>query len=107
MDAKAAQQEWTQELLRELEESDFPSAGLMDRIERMISNRKELERYTELLTEKVRGEEFPAGHIQDRAERLLKLLQNQDELQEVRKKIQEEAERDPLSDRVDWIPTRF
>lgn len=107
MDAKAAQQEWTEDLLRELEGSDFPSPALLDRIERMISNREELERYTAILTRKVRGQEFPSGHMQDRVERLLKLLQHQDQLQDTQKKIQEEAERDPLSNRIDWIPTRL
>jgi predicted nucleic acid-binding Zn-ribbon protein len=107
MDAEAERQQWTQELLHELEESSSPSAALMDRIERLISSREELEQYTAILTKKVRGQRSPTAHIQDRLERLLKLLEQFDDLQETRKKIQEEAEHDPLSNRIDWIPTRL
>jgi hypothetical protein len=48
------------DLLRELEGSDFQSAAAMDRIESMISTRPELERYTAILTAKVQGDDFPS-----------------------------------------------
>jgi hypothetical protein len=48
------------DLLRELEGSDFQSAAAMDRIESMISTRPELERYTAILTAKVQGDDFQA-----------------------------------------------
>lgn len=85
MDATAERQKWTEDLLREFEESQFPTVGLMDRIEGNISTRDELEQYTTILIEKVRGEEFPSDHMQDRAERLLKLLQQLDQKQKTRK----------------------
>jgi uncharacterized protein YutE (UPF0331/DUF86 family) len=61
MDAVALQQELTDDFSRQLEKSEFPNGELMDRIERMVSMREELERYTEILTEKVRRTTFPAA----------------------------------------------
>jgi len=81
MDATAERQKWTEGLLREFEESDFPTVALMDRIEGNISTRDELEQYTTILIAKVRREEFPSGHMQDRVERLLELIQRLDQKQ--------------------------
>jgi hypothetical protein len=78
MEATAARQHWTEDLLREVEQSDFPSAAQLDRIERMISTRRELEHYILMLTEKVQGKRFPADHLLDRVERLLGVLQRVD-----------------------------
>lgn len=84
MDATAKRQEWTEDLLHGIEKSEFPSAAQLDRIERLISTRDELEHYITLLTEKVQGKKFPADHMLDRLERLLRVLQHSDELQETR-----------------------
>jgi hypothetical protein len=82
MDATAEREQWTEDLLCELEESNFPTVALLDRIERMISTRDELDRYTAILNEKVRGEKFPTAHMQDRLLRLLELLQRLEQAQE-------------------------
>ena len=79
MDATAEQQQWTQELIDQLEEAHFASEALMDRIEQMISSRDLLEQYTTVLSKKVRGSKFPSATMQDRLLRLLELLQQLDE----------------------------
>ena len=47
----------------------------LDRIERLISTRDELEDYVAILTQKVKRERFPDAHLLDRLERLLRVLQ--------------------------------
>jgi hypothetical protein len=78
--ATAERQQLTSVLLEEIEATDFPSAAQLDRIERLISTREELEDYIAILTRKVQGKMFPDRHLLDRIERLLIVLQraNQD-----------------------------
>jgi hypothetical protein len=77
--ATAEQQQLTEVLLDELDGTAFPSARQLDRIERLISTRDELEEYVAVLTQKVEGKMFPDGHSLDRLERLLRVLQRVDE----------------------------
>lgn len=60
------------DLLRELEQSDFQSAPAMDRIESMISTRPELERYTAILAAKMQGDDARSREALNRLERLSK-----------------------------------
>ena len=83
MTATAEQQQLTEVLLDAVEGTDFPSAAQLDRIERVISSREELEVYIAILTQKVEGKIAPDGQLLDRLERLLGLLQRLD--QETRK----------------------
>ena len=83
MTATAEQQQLTQVLLDAVEQTDFPSAAQLDRIERVISSRKELEDYIAILMQKVEGKISPDRQLLDRIERLLALLQRVD--QETRK----------------------
>jgi hypothetical protein len=77
--ATAEQQRLTGLLLDELEETAFPSAGQLDRIERLISTRDEMEDYIAIFTEKVEGKMFPDRQLLDRLERLLSLLKRLDQ----------------------------
>jgi hypothetical protein len=79
MAATAERQEVTEVLLQQVQETAFPSAPQLDRIERLISTPDELELYVAVLTEKVAGTRFPAGQMLDRLERLLRVLQRYDE----------------------------
>ena len=83
MTATAEQQRLAEVLLDAVEKTDFPSAAQLDRIERVISSRKELEDYIAILTQKVEGKISPDRQLLDRIERLLALLQRVD--QETRK----------------------
>ena len=79
MAATAERQEVTEALLQQVQETAFPSAPQLDRIERLISTPDELELYVAVLTEKVAGTRFPAGQMLDRLERLLRVLQRYDD----------------------------
>jgi hypothetical protein len=78
MAATAERQQLTEILLDEIQGTDFPSAAGLDRIERLISTREELENYIAILIQKVRGKTFPDGGMLDRLERLLGVLQRVD-----------------------------
>jgi hypothetical protein len=77
--ATAEQQQLTEVLLDELEGTAFPSTAQLDRIERLISTRDELEDYLAILMQKVQGKMFPDRHMLDRLERLLRVLQRFDQ----------------------------
>ena len=63
----------TDDLLRELEESNLQNAAVMDRIESLISTRPELERYTGILVAKMQGNDYvQSRHALNRLERLTK-----------------------------------
>jgi hypothetical protein len=79
MAATAERQQLTEDLLRQVQGTRFPSAAQLDRIERLISTREQLENYIAILTEMVEGTRFPAGHMLDRIERLLRVLQRVDQ----------------------------
>jgi hypothetical protein len=79
MAATAERQQLTDDLLHAIQKTAFPSAAQLDRIERLISTREELEDYIAILTQRVEGTKFPAGHLLDRLERLLRVLQRVDQ----------------------------
>ena len=79
MAATAERQQMTDDLLHQVEGTAFPSAVQLDRIERMISTREELEQYIAVLAQKVQGTRFPPGQLLDRLERLLRVLQRVDQ----------------------------
>ena len=69
----------TEILLDEVCETDFPSATQLDRIERLLSSREELETYIAVLISKVEGKISPDPGLLDRVERLAGLLRQVDE----------------------------
>jgi hypothetical protein len=77
--ALAERQQLTAILLDEIEETAFPSTSLMDRVERLISTREELEDYLDLLLQKVERTIAPHRPLLDRIERLLSVLQRADQ----------------------------
>jgi hypothetical protein len=77
--ATAEQQQLTEALLDMVEQTDFPSAGQLDRLERLISSRDELEVYMAILTKKVQGTTFPDAQMLDRLERLVRVLKRFDQ----------------------------
>jgi hypothetical protein len=79
MPATAEQQQLTEALLDSVQRTDFSNAAQLDRIERLISTRDELETYIAILIQKVEQAKFPGNHILDRLERLLRVLQRFDE----------------------------
>jgi hypothetical protein len=78
MAATAEQQQLTEVLLQKVEETDFPSAPQLDRLEQLISTREELVDYMAILTQKVEGTTFPPGPMLDRLDRLMRVLRRLD-----------------------------
>jgi hypothetical protein len=79
MATTAERQQLTGILLDEIQGTHFPSAVQLDRIERLISTREELDDYIAALTQKVQGKKFPDRRLLDRIERLLRVLQRLDQ----------------------------
>lgn len=79
MPATAEQRKLTEVLLDEVCETDFPSATQLDRIERLLSSREELETYIAVLISKAEGKLSPGRGLLDRLERLIGLLRQVDQ----------------------------
>ena len=79
MAATAEQRQLTEILLDEVCETNFPSATQLDRIERLLSSREELETYIAVLISKVEGKISPDRGLLDRIERLISLLRQVDQ----------------------------
>jgi hypothetical protein len=79
MAATAERQQLTETLLEGVDSTDFPSAVQLDRIERLISSREELEDYIAILAQKLQGKRFPDSRLLDRLERLMRVLQRVDQ----------------------------
>ncbi len=75
MAATAEQQQLTELLLDQIEEAAFPSGPQLDRVEQLISDREELERYIAILTKRVEATSYPPQPLLDRIARLLRVLQ--------------------------------
>jgi hypothetical protein len=75
MEATAERQQLTAVLLDALEQASYPSQAQLDRIERLISSREELEDYVGILMQKLDGKMYPDRQLLDRLERLLRVLQ--------------------------------
>jgi hypothetical protein len=72
--APAEQRQFTEDLLSTLQGTDSPSTEHLDRIERLISSREELEVYVASLMQKVQGKMSPDRRLLDRIERMLRVL---------------------------------
>lgn len=79
MPATAEQQRVTEILLDEVRGTAFPSTAQLDRVERLISTREELEDYIGILAQTVQKTRFPHRDLVDRLERLLRVLQRFDQ----------------------------
>lgn len=79
MAVTAERQQLTEVLLDTVEATPFPREADLDRIERLLSSRDELETYIAILIEKVEDRMAPHGPTLDRLERLIGVLQSVDE----------------------------
>jgi hypothetical protein len=75
MQTTAEQQQLTEILLDGIQSADHSSAGELDRVERFISTREELQVYLAILIEKVEALRFPDKGLLDRLERVLSVWQ--------------------------------
>jgi hypothetical protein len=64
----------TDALLAKLDETRYPSAPMLHRIERSIADRERAEEYVERLIERIEADRFPSPSMIDRVERLVSAL---------------------------------
>jgi hypothetical protein len=67
--------------LGEIEELQFPSASMLDRVESTLRDRDALEKYAELLVEKVEATQFPSVSLLKRIDGVLARLEQQEQAQ--------------------------
>jgi len=75
MDASVIHEEITEQLVCKLEESRFVHVALMNRIERRIRTRDELERYATVLIHKLEDMDYKSENMIDRVDRVLNMLE--------------------------------
>jgi hypothetical protein len=64
----------TDALLEKLDETRYPSADMLDRIERTIADRDRAEAYVERLIEHIEADRFPSPTMIERVGRLVSVL---------------------------------
>lgn len=69
-----AQNRYFESLMKQVRESQYPSTEVMDRIERTLESREQLEEYMAILFERVERCEYPSKQLLDRLERLSPLV---------------------------------
>jgi hypothetical protein len=61
-------------LMTKIEEADYPSIELMNRLESVLGEREQAEEYAQVLFEKIGGDQYPSLQMLDRVDRLVRLL---------------------------------
>jgi hypothetical protein len=75
MDGKAVQEQLTDQLMQNLEESRFLHIPLMNRIEGRIRTKEQLGRYTAVLVHKLAERKFQDEWLTERIDRMVDLQQ--------------------------------
>jgi hypothetical protein len=74
MEATALRKRLTQSLLDDINEVQFPSVTMMNRIEAELKTREQVEEYAEILLEKVKSSRFPSISMLDRIDGAIERL---------------------------------
>jgi hypothetical protein len=74
MNAAELRERINDRLLREIDELDFPSVAMLDRVESALDDRGALASYTEVLVKKVEATQFPSVALLNRLDRLIARL---------------------------------
>jgi hypothetical protein len=83
MDAAGLRKRLTQSLLEDINEVQFPSVTMMNRVESGLATREELADYIEVLVEKVEGSRYPSISMLNRLDGLLDQLDQVEERQQL------------------------
>jgi hypothetical protein len=75
MDATTLRKRVIQTLLEDIEEVQFPSVTMMDRVEAQLASRDDLADYTEVLVKKVEATRYPSISMLNRLDGLLSQLE--------------------------------
>ena len=82
MDAAGLRKRLTQSLLEDINEVQFPSVTMMDRVESALPTQEDLSDYIEVLVEKVEGSRYPSISMLNRLDGLLDKLEDVEERQQ-------------------------
>jgi hypothetical protein len=93
MSATGLRERLTASLLREIDEVQYPSVTMLDRVEATLAGREELEDYAEVLVRKVEAVHYPSIAMLNRLDGLLDRLE-----QAERRERQEAAQNDGRGD---------
>jgi hypothetical protein len=75
MNASELRQRITKSLVDEIEQVQYPSVSMLDRVEATLASREALADYAEVLVEKVEATRFPSVSLLDRLDGLLARLE--------------------------------
>ena len=92
MNATALRKRVTQTLLRDIDEVQFPSVTMMNRVESTLGTADDLAAYAEVLVKKVESTRYPSISLLNRLDGLL------DQLDQAEQRQQAEAARDGAGD---------
>ena len=83
MDAAGLRKRLTQNLLDEINDVQFPSVTMMNRVESTLATREDLADYIEVLVKKVEATRFPSISMLNRLDGLLDQLDQVEQQQEL------------------------
>ena len=75
MDAATLRRRINRSLVNEIDEVQFPSVTMMNRIESTLGSREEIATYADLLVKKVEATHYPSLSMLDRVDSLLQKLE--------------------------------
>ena len=83
MDAAGLRKRLTQSLLEDINDVQFPSVTMMNRVESGLATQEDLADYIEVLVEKVEGTQYPSISMLNRLDGLLDQLERVEEQQQL------------------------
>ena len=75
MDSTALRQRVTNKLLHEIDDVQYPSSAMLNRLEERLASYDDVAGYAEALVEKVEATRFPSVDLMKRIDRLLEQLE--------------------------------
>lgn len=81
MNAAELRRRMTKNLLDEIEELQFPSSSMLDRVEQSLTGREALAGYAETLIEKLEATRFPSTDLLNRLDGVLDRLEQTEHLE--------------------------
>jgi hypothetical protein len=84
MGAAELRERITRRMLNEIDESQFPSTEMLNRLESQLATRDDLVSYTESLVEKIEATRFPSTSLLNRVDGLLARLEQEERREQAR-----------------------
>jgi hypothetical protein len=74
VDGSALRERITSSLLRKIEDANYPSVTMLNRVEAALTTPDDLAKYAEILIKKVESTEYPSTEMLNRLDRLIAAL---------------------------------